>query len=119
VKKPWVLFLEPGHVMETGWEGEVRSFIAKGESRAAAFRMRSGGYGMRPMLREVIALLRFRLLGRLQKGRALLVPAKLLDKTGRFASALGDDEAELMHLTGRAGVYRLKAAVFASAAHPA
>src|SRR6516164_7843892 len=35
--KPWLLFLEPGQAIEKGWEDEVSSFIAKGESRAAAF----------------------------------------------------------------------------------
>jgi glycosyltransferase involved in cell wall biosynthesis len=110
--KPWLLFLEPGHAIERGWEEEVRSFIAQGESRAAAFRMRAGN-GMRPRLREGIAALRFRLSGRPQRGQPLLVPARLLEKGGGLASRPRGDLTELMRELSQHRVFLLKAAVFA------
>jgi glycosyltransferase involved in cell wall biosynthesis len=118
-KKQWLLFLEPGHVIEKGWEEEIRSFIAIGERRAAVFRMRRGGKGIRPMLQDAVALVRFHLSGRLPRGQALLIPVKLLDKAGEFASTPADDEAVLMRQPGLERAFRLKAAVFAGAAHRA
>jgi glycosyltransferase involved in cell wall biosynthesis len=111
-KKPWLLFLEPGQVIERGWEDEIKSFIARGGGRAAAFRMRLGGNGIGPMLREAIAAVRFRLSGRLQKGQALLIPAKLLNRAGGFVSTPPEDEAELTRELGRGRVDMLKAVVF-------
>jgi len=116
-KKPWLLFLEPGHVIENGWESETRSFIAKGESRAGVFRMRLRGYGIGPMLREGIASIRFRLSRCPQRGQALLIPATLLDRAGGFASAPPEDEAGLTRQLGRDRVFMLKAAVFVDTAH--
>jgi Glycosyl transferase family 2 len=111
-KRPWLLFLEPGQVIERGWENEIRSFISKGESRAAAFRMRSGGDGIGPMIRQNIAALRFHLSGRPQRGQALLIPAKLLDGAGGFASTQAENEAGLTLQRGRGQIFMLKAAVF-------
>jgi len=111
-KKPWLLFLEPGHVIEKGWEDEIRSFVAKGESRAAAFRIRLRGNGIGARFREGFAAVRFRLSGQPPKGQALLVPVRLLEKAGGFASTPPDGEAGLLRLLGRERVYRLKAAVF-------
>jgi glycosyltransferase involved in cell wall biosynthesis len=111
-KRPWLLFLEPGHVIEKGWEDEIKSFIAKGESRAAAFRMRLGGNGIGLRLREGIAAVRFRLSGRPRSGQALLIPAKLLNRAGGFASTPSEDEAELTRELGGDRVFVLKAAVF-------
>jgi glycosyltransferase involved in cell wall biosynthesis len=110
-KKAWLLFLEPGDVIERGWEQEIRSFIAKGESRGAAFRMRKGK-GIRMAASDAIAALRFRLSGRPAKGQALLVPAKLLQKTGAPASRPQDDDAALMRDLCRSAFVRLQAAVF-------
>jgi glycosyltransferase involved in cell wall biosynthesis len=115
-KKPWLLFLEPGHAIEKGWEDEIKSFIAKGESRAAAFRMRWRSSGTGPRLREALAALRFRFSGRPHRGQALLIPAKLLGSAGGFASTPPEDEAALMHELGRDRIVRLKATVFTNAA---
>jgi glycosyltransferase involved in cell wall biosynthesis len=109
-KKPWLLFLEPGDVIERGWQQEIRSFIAKGESRAAAFRMRKGK-GIRLAPNEAFAALRFRLSGRPPKGQALLVPAKLLQKADGPVSRPQDDDAALMRELCRSAFVRLKAAV--------
>jgi glycosyltransferase involved in cell wall biosynthesis len=116
-KKPWLLFLEPGDVIEKGWEEEIRAFIAEGESRAAVFRLRARGKGIRPVLQELAALIRFRRSGRRQREQPLLIPARLLDKGAAFASALTEDEAGLTRRLIRVRAVRLKAAVLDSAAH--
>jgi hypothetical protein len=110
-KKPWLLFIEPGHAIERGWEGEIKSFIAEGESRAAAFRMRRGSNGIGQILSEGIAALRFRFFRYPNQDQALLVPSKLLEKVGGFASMPPGDEAELERELGRHRVFLLKAAV--------
>jgi hypothetical protein len=104
-------------VIEKGWEEEIKSFAAKGENRAGVFRMRFGGDGIGPRLREGIAAVRFWLSGRPLKGQALLISAKLLEKAGGFASTPPEDEAELMRRLGGDRVIMLKAAVFVDTTH--
>jgi hypothetical protein len=111
-KKPWLLFIEPGHAIERGWEDEIKSFIAKGESRAGAFRMRRAGSGIGQVLSEGIAALRFRFFRYPNHDQALLVPSKLLEQVGGFASVPPENEAELARELGRHRVIMLKAAVF-------
>jgi glycosyltransferase involved in cell wall biosynthesis len=114
-RKPWLLFLEPCAALETGWEDEARAFIAKGENRAAAFRFRLAGKGIRLRLREAMAAIRTRAFLRPGSCNGLLIPAKLLDAVGGFASAPPMLEADLMRRLGRRRVVILRAAVIASA----
>jgi glycosyltransferase involved in cell wall biosynthesis len=113
-RKPWLLFLEPGAVLEKGWEQEATAFIAKGENRAAAFRFRLAGKGFGPRLREVLAAVQASLR---HPGRCngLLIPAKLLDEVGGFASTPPMEEVDLMRRLGPGRVFMLKAAAIAAA----
>jgi glycosyltransferase involved in cell wall biosynthesis len=115
-RKPWLLFLHADAVLEKGWEEEVRAFVAKGETSAAAFRVRLGKNGMRSNLREAFRKILagwFRPPGRCP---GLLIPVKLLDAAGA-ASTPPIDVIDLVRRLGRGRVSMLGAAVVVGARH--
>ncbi|MBI4723901.1 MAG: glycosyltransferase [Rhodomicrobium sp.] len=114
-RKPWLLFLQAGAAMESGWEDEVRRFIAQGETGAATFRFRMAGKGIRARLLEAFVALQpwaFRLP---YGGQGLLISRELLDAIGGFASMPPMDGNGLVRRLGRRRVSILRAAVVASA----
>ena len=112
-RKPWLLFLKASSSMEAGWEEEAWAFIAKGETGAAAFRLRLAGRGLRPRLREAFAAIRARVFGLPNCCDGLLIPAKLLHAAGA-RSTPPMEEAGLIRQLGRERVAMLKAAVIAN-----
>jgi len=114
-RKPWLLFLKPCAAMEKGWEAEARAFIAKGETGAATFRFRLAGSGVRPRLLETFAAIRVRIFRLPDCCNGLLIPRKLLDSVGGFASMPPMEEVDLMRRLGRDRVFMLNAAVIADA----
>ncbi len=110
-RKPWLLFLKPGAVLDNGWEDEVRAFMAKGESGAAGFRFAVAGKGVRSRLRGVLLSLCAGAIRRPACRNALLIPARLLDAVGGFSSMPPMTEADLMRRLGRGRIEILRARV--------
>lgn len=72
----WLLFLDPGAVLDEGWTREVRSFIerqAGGDARAATFRLAIEAGGAAARMRETAGRLRFLLRGRPRPDQGLLI----------------------------------------------
>jgi glycosyltransferase involved in cell wall biosynthesis len=113
-RKPWLLFLKPGSVMEPGWEEEAWAFIAGGENSAAAFRFRLAAKGLAPRLHEMLAAMGARI-SRLPGGcNGLLIPAKLFGTSGA-ASTPQDEEAGIVRRLPR--IRMLSAAVVTNPGH--
>lgn len=84
----WLLFLDPGGMLEDGWTREVRKFLdtisraGHADRRAATFRLAYEGFGMRPRLAEAAASARLALTGRPCAEQGLLISKLLYQKLG-------------------------------------
>jgi glycosyltransferase involved in cell wall biosynthesis len=114
-RKPWLLLLHSDAVLEQGWEKEVRVFMAKGGTGAAAFRVRSASKGHWARVRDSFTFIKDWTLRRPGRCLALLIPAKLLESVGALVSSPPIDEAALMRRLGRDHAVMLNAAVTAGA----
>jgi len=98
----WLLFLQPGAVLEATWADESRQFIEKAElgeyagSYAAAFRTAA----FRPTLLEALALLAYALGVRRHASQALVIAKPLYDALGGHRD-VQDPEHDLMRRLGR------------------
>jgi glycosyltransferase involved in cell wall biosynthesis len=106
-RKPWLLFLQADAVLERGWEAEVRGFIAKGETRAATFRVRFDG-GKAPGFGAILDGIKARALPVRSRCPALLIPAKLFHAWGDAAISTPGYESELVRKLGAERSVRLK-----------
>lgn len=72
----WLLFVDPGAVIEESWTREVAGFIAAraDADRAATFRMLRDGPGTAARLGELLAAARFSLFGSVHPQQGLLIP---------------------------------------------
>lgn len=112
----WLLFLDPGGILEEGWTREVRKFldtIARAgdvEQRAATFRLAYEGFGMKPRLAEAAATARLVLTGRPRAEQGLLISKLLYHKLGghqRGANA----HRRLVAKLGRRRIVKLRSRV--------
>jgi len=84
----WLMFLEPGGVLQEGWTREVRGFIDQVERtgatdrRAATFRLALDGFGVSPRLRETAAVLLHAVTGRPRPAQGLLIHRRLYEALG-------------------------------------
>jgi glycosyltransferase involved in cell wall biosynthesis len=84
----WLLFLDPGGMLEEGWTREVRKFLdtigraGHADRRAATFRLAYEGFGMKPRLAEAAASARLVLTGRPRAEQGLLISKLLYQKLG-------------------------------------
>jgi len=84
----WLLFLDPGAMLEEGWTREVRKFLdtvgraGHADRRAATFRLAYEGFGMKPRLAEAAATARLALTGRPRAEQGLLISKLLYQKLG-------------------------------------
>jgi hypothetical protein len=75
----WLLFLDPGAILDEGWTREVGAFIAlagragEGRERAAAFRLAFDAFGLAPRLAEAAAAARLAFLGFPRPDQGLLI----------------------------------------------
>jgi hypothetical protein len=105
----WLLFLDPASVLEEGWTREVRAFMDSAERsgaadrRAATFRLRVEGFGMRPRLAEAAAATRLALIGRPRPEQGLLIARRFYQALGGH----GEGEAAHRRLVGRIGRSRI------------
>ncbi len=84
----WLMFLDPAAVLEEGWTREVRAFIETAERtgvserKAAAFRLRVEGFGLKPRVKEAAAAARHTITGRPRAEQGLLISKKFYDSLG-------------------------------------
>jgi glycosyltransferase involved in cell wall biosynthesis len=84
----WLLFLDPGAIMEEGWTREVGGFVAatanagRGRERAAVFRLAIEGFGFASRLTEATAAARQALFGLPRPDQGLLIGKRLYRDAG-------------------------------------
>lgn len=108
---PWLLFLRPGTVPETGWIEAVERFIGAGRDteQAAIFRRRADEL-QQPGLALALATLRDALVGaRASPDQGLLIARRLYDRLGGHAPH-DMAEAALLKRLGRRRLALLSAA---------
>jgi hypothetical protein len=99
-RAPWLLFLQPGVILDSGWIGETRRFVERRSPgpQAAVFRR---GAPAQAGLREVWSLL-VTVLGALPRpDQGLLIAHQFYDALGGHRERAADPEAELIRRIGR------------------
>lgn len=121
-REPWLMFLRPGSVLDAGWVPEVARMIEDTEAadiyaQAAVFRASPATARPKPVLIEVLALLRGAL-GAPTADQGLLMSKRLyLRLDGHRDEA--DTEAGLLRRIGRRNIVRLRSGIAAPARPPA
>lgn len=114
---PWLLFLPPGAVLDSGWVAEVERFLIgvgeEGAPTAAVFRPQTDAAGS--LASQVFALLREALGGGPQPDHGLLLTKAAYDALGGHAAdssdPVGDPLRRLIDRIGRRKIIRLNARV--------
>jgi glycosyltransferase involved in cell wall biosynthesis len=107
-RAPWLLFLQPGVILDSGWIGETRRFVERQSSgpQAAAFRR---GAPARAQLRDVWELLVAVLGAPPRPDQGLVIAHPFYDALGGHRDGAADTEAELIRRIGRRNVVTLGA----------
>jgi glycosyltransferase involved in cell wall biosynthesis len=106
----WLLFLLPETALETGWENEAESFMARvtlEQPRAAAFRFTLDDFGGAARRRETLVAWRTSLLALPYADQGLLIPRRLYQKLGGHRDVAMED-ADLVRRIGRARLTPLR-----------
>jgi glycosyltransferase involved in cell wall biosynthesis len=110
-RAPFLLFLQPGTILDAQWTGEARRFLERpsGQSRAAAF---ARAADTQTPFREAVLLLVAALGARPRPQQGLLIARKFYDALGGHSEATADPEAELVRRIGRRRLITLPAKAF-------
>lgn len=113
-RAPFLLFLQPGTILDAQWTGEARRFLERpsGQSRAAAF---ARAADTQAPFREAVLLLVAALGARPRPQQGLLIARKFYDALGGHSEAAADPEAELVRCIGRRRLITLPAKAFTAA----
>jgi glycosyltransferase involved in cell wall biosynthesis len=109
----WLLFLDPGAIVEEGWTREVGAFMATvaragpGRERAAAFRLAVDGLGIAPRLTEAVAAARQAVFGLPRPDQGLLIGKQLYRDAGGHAPG-PHPRRRLLRRLGRGRLVRLR-----------
>lgn len=112
----WLLFLDPGGMLEEGWTREVRKFLdtvgraGHADKRAATFRLAYEGFGVRPRLAEAAASARLMLTGRPRAEQGLLISKLLYQKLGGHQKG-ANAHKRLIAKLGRMRIVKLRSRV--------
>lgn len=114
-RAPWLLFLEPGVVLEPSWVDETRRFIEDAELRMdpSAYAAVFGARPLRPSLREALALLRAALGARPNARQGLVIARSRYDALGGHRD-LKEPERDLLRRLGRRRLVQLRAGAMVS-----
>lgn len=113
-KSPWILFLEPGAVLDDGWRHEVRSFVDAAErrgdaaDRAAVFAFALDAFGVKARATERLVGLHAALTGLPRPEQGLLIHKALYEKLGGFRPLPAMAEADLIRRIGGGRIMRLR-----------
>jgi GT2 family glycosyltransferase len=112
----WILFLDPGGMLEEGWTREVRKFLdtvgraGHADKRAATFRLAYEGFGMKPRFAEAAASARLALTGRPRAEQGLLISKLLYQKLGGHQKG-ANAHKRLIAKLGRMRIVKLRSRV--------
>ena len=110
-RAPWLMFLQPGIVLDTPWIGEMRSFVERPvrDQRAAVFRRARCGHSA---LAEAAALVAAALGARPRPEQGLVIAADFYHQAGGHSQQARDPESELLRRIGGRRVARLSTRAF-------
>jgi glycosyltransferase involved in cell wall biosynthesis len=109
----WLLFLDPGAVVDESWPREVAAFMGSAErtgnamKRAAGFRLSIDGHGLSPRLAEAAAVLRFAAFGLPRPDQGLLIAKRFYRSLGGHAAG-PHPRRRLLGKIGRGGIVTLR-----------
>jgi len=110
-RAPWLMFLQPGIVLDTPWIGEMRSFVERPvrDQQAAVFRRARCGHSA---LAEAAAVVAAALGARPRPEQGLVIAADFYHQTGGHSQQARDPESELLHRIGGRRLARLSTRAF-------
>ncbi len=110
---PWLMFLHPGAVLESGWIEETTRFVqtigASGRPRAAVFRYAPSPYS-EARLRDTLRLVTRRLLGP-GADQGLLIGRDHYERLGGYRADTHRSEARLLRQLGRTARITLQSSI--------
>ena len=113
-RAPWLLFLNPGTLLDATWIDDTVRFVEHDGSRAAAFR--PGRASATPsMVAEALSLLRLSLGGRPRPAQGLLIAKDLYDSVGGHHDG-ADAELDLLRRLGRRRIATLRSTAMSARA---
>jgi len=116
-RSPWLLFLLPGAVLDSGWIDETTQFIqgvsSSGRQRAGIFRYARSPYEDATMRDGVKSLARF--ISGPSTDQGLLISRDHYERVGGYAPAARRAEAKLISKLGRTGRAVLRTRIFVAA----
>ncbi|MET0314040.1 MAG: glycosyltransferase [Hansschlegelia sp.] len=123
-KGPWLMFLQPGVMLEEGWHREVGALVemleraGETDRRAAVFRFGFDGFGSSARKAERLAVLWGLLTGLPRPEQGLIIHKSFYEKLGGFRSLPAMAGADLIGRIGRGRIVRLRARAICSATRP-
>jgi len=110
-RAPWLLFLQPGIVLDTPWIGEMRSFVERPvrDFHAAVFRR---ALPAQSALREAVALFVGAIATRPRPEQGLVIAADFYHRTGGHFEQAADPESDLLRRIGPRRIARLSTRAF-------
>src|SRR5215831_18841621 len=110
-RAPWLLFLQPGIVLDTPWVGEMRSFVERPvrDFHAAVFRRAPPAQSA---LLEAMALFAAAIATRPKPEQGLVIAADFYHRTGGHFEKAADPESDLLRRIGRRRIARLSTRAF-------
>jgi glycosyltransferase involved in cell wall biosynthesis len=104
----WLLFLQPGVVLDPGWIEETGRFVTPAnQGRAALFRPPTAG-GRRALFLDTLSLMGAALIGRPQPQQALVIPKVLYETLGGHRPEEPRPQSALLRRLGRRSVVWLR-----------
>jgi glycosyltransferase involved in cell wall biosynthesis len=112
-RAPWLLFLQPGCILDEPWIRDAQRFIALGARRDSAAVFRRGA-PTQSSLRDALSLLASALGARPRPNQGLLLPHQLYSALGGHDEAAADPEMDLIRRIGRRRIVRLTAIAYSA-----
>lgn len=110
-RAPWLMFLQPGIVLDTPWIGETRGFVERPLRGAQAAVFRPARPAQSP-LREAVGLVVAALATRPRPEQGLVIAADFYRETGGHSEQARDPESDLLRRIGRRRLARLSTRAF-------
>jgi hypothetical protein len=113
-RAPWLLFLQPGVVLDGTWIEETRGFVQRAElggranARAAAFRPPGEADSLAATLREAVELFLAALGGSRHPEQGLLISKTFYERLGGHRAEDADPERGLLRRLGRRRIVMLR-----------
>jgi glycosyltransferase involved in cell wall biosynthesis len=119
-RMPWMLFLHPNTILESGWEREATTFMERVDSgarpaAAAAFRFSIDEPGFVSRLAEIGVAVRCTLLRMPYGNQGLLIPRRLYRQLGGYKPLSLMEDVDFMRRIGRRRTVILRARAISNA----